>query len=119
MLVLSRKSDESILIGDTIKVVVLEVRGGIVRLGITAPRELPVLRSEVAGRQPVADVQQRSVQRGATIEGRISIMLSDENSEDVLQKFCGQRKACRIPNTEAGMPMTGTSTTATAATTTT
>ncbi len=48
MLVLSRKQDESILIGKDVEVVVLGVRNGRVRLGIKAPREVPVHRGEVA-----------------------------------------------------------------------
>jgi carbon storage regulator len=48
VLVLSRKKDESILFGDgEIKVVVVEIRGDKVRLGIEAPKELSVHRMEV------------------------------------------------------------------------
>lgn len=47
MLVLSRKRDESIIINDNIEIIVVEVRGDKVRLGITAPREVPVHRKEV------------------------------------------------------------------------
>lgn len=47
MLVLSRKTNESIVIGDAIKVMIIEVRGGKVRLGIDAPKEVSVHRSEV------------------------------------------------------------------------
>lgn len=47
MLVLSRKCDESIIINDNIKIVVVEIRGDKVRLGIEAPRDVPVHRSEV------------------------------------------------------------------------
>lgn len=47
MLVLSRKADESVMIGDGIVVTVLEVRGDIVRLGIDAPRDIQVHRREV------------------------------------------------------------------------
>jgi carbon storage regulator len=47
MLVLSRKKDESILIGDNIKIMVLEIRGDKVRIGIEAPRETAVHRQEV------------------------------------------------------------------------
>ncbi|MHC4283697.1 MAG: carbon storage regulator CsrA [Planctomycetota bacterium] len=47
MLVLSRHKDESIVIGDDIEISIVEVRGGKVRLGITAPRETPVHRREI------------------------------------------------------------------------
>ena len=47
MLVLSRRSHESIRIGDTIVITVLEVRGDHVRLGIDAPQDVEVHRQEV------------------------------------------------------------------------
>lgn len=47
MLVLSRKRDESILIGDDIVVTLVEIRGDKVRLGIDAPKDVPVHRREV------------------------------------------------------------------------
>ncbi len=47
MLVLSRKSNESLMIGDNIEIIVLEIREGNVKLGIKAPREVSVHRQEV------------------------------------------------------------------------
>lgn len=47
MLVLSRKKSESIVINKDITVTVVEIRGDKVRLGIVAPREVPVHRQEV------------------------------------------------------------------------
>lgn len=47
MLVLSRKKDEKILIGDNITLMVIEIRGDKVRLGIDAPRDVTVHREEV------------------------------------------------------------------------
>jgi carbon storage regulator len=47
MLVLSRKRDERIVIGDNIVITVVDVRGDKVRLGIEAPAEVPVHRQEV------------------------------------------------------------------------
>lgn len=47
MLVLSRQKDESIMIGDNVEITIVDVRGDKVRLGITAPREIPVHRKEV------------------------------------------------------------------------
>jgi len=47
MLVLSRKKNESIVINDEISVTILEIRGDKVRLGIEAPKKVPVHRREV------------------------------------------------------------------------
>lgn len=47
MLVLSRKKDEKIVIGDNITIMVIEIRGDKVRLGIDAPKEITVHRQEV------------------------------------------------------------------------
>lgn len=50
MLVLTRKKSDSITIDGGIRITVLEVRGNTVRLGIEAPREIGVLRSELQER---------------------------------------------------------------------
>lgn len=47
MLVLSRKKNESIVINNNVTIVVVEIRGDKVRLGIEAPKEVPVHRKEV------------------------------------------------------------------------
>ena len=47
MLVLTRKSNQSIMIGDEIEVSVLSIMGEKVRIGIQAPRTIPVFRKEV------------------------------------------------------------------------
>ena len=57
MLVLSRRKAEMIRIGENIEIHVVEIRGGRVRLGIRAPREIPVLRSEIAVTQTVGVVR--------------------------------------------------------------
>ncbi len=54
MLVLSRKRNESVIIAENIVVTVIEVKGDKVRLGIQAPREVPVHRSEI-----LASIQQQ------------------------------------------------------------
>ncbi len=60
MLVLSRKKNESIVINDDIVVTIVEIRGDKVRLGIKAPRDIPVHRREVLDailrEQELADV---------------------------------------------------------------
>ena len=50
MLVLSRKAEESMYIGDEIKITVLDIRGGQVRIGITAPDDVKIHREEVYNR---------------------------------------------------------------------
>ena len=50
MLVLSRKAEESMYIGDDIKITVLDIRGGQVRIGITAPQDIKIHREEVYDR---------------------------------------------------------------------
>jgi carbon storage regulator len=47
VLVLTRKSNQSIMIGDDIEVSVLSIMGEKVRVGIQAPRDIPVFRKEV------------------------------------------------------------------------
>lgn len=47
MLVLTRKYDEAIRIGNDIRITIVEIRADKVRLGITAPKEVPVHREEV------------------------------------------------------------------------
>ena len=47
MLVLTRKSNQSIMIGDDIEVSVLSVMGDKVRIGIQAPQDIPVFRTEI------------------------------------------------------------------------
>lgn len=55
MMVLSRKVGEKIKIGDDITLVVVEVRGTSVRLGIEAPKEVPVHRQEVWEQKQIDD----------------------------------------------------------------
>jgi carbon storage regulator len=60
MLVLTRKSNQSIMIGDEIEVSVLAVMGEKVRIGIQAPRAIPVFRKEV-----YLEIQQDRADEGA------------------------------------------------------
>ena len=61
MLVLSRKKNESIVINNDITIVVVEIRGDKVRLGVEAPKEVPVHRREVY----------EAILRNAQVEGTV------------------------------------------------
>jgi carbon storage regulator len=61
MLVLTRKRNESIVIGDDIEVRILAVEGEKVRIGIDAPREIPVYRKEV-----YLEIQQQRLEAGTS-----------------------------------------------------
>ena len=52
MLILSRKVNESILVGDDIKIVVTKIDGGRVWLGIEAPQTAVILRKEIRDKEP-------------------------------------------------------------------
>jgi carbon storage regulator len=80
MLVLSRKSNQSIMIGDDIEVSVLSVMGEKVRIGIQAPRDIPVFRKEV-----YLEIQQERVAAGEpTAEDR-----TREQVDQALRKLGG------------------------------
>ena len=69
MLVLTRKSNQSIMIGDEIEVSVLSVMGEKVRIGIQAPQEVPVFRKEIyleIHREAGAGRQARTASRATT-----------------------------------------------------
>ena len=65
MLVLTRKTNQSIMIGDDIEVSVLSVMGDKIRIGIRAPREIPVFRQEV-----YEEIQQERRDAEATADGQ-------------------------------------------------
>ena len=67
MLVLTRRSGESVRIGDDVTVTVLDVRGDVVRVGIQAPRSVPVHRDEVYRELRQAN-QQAAVSDDATVD---------------------------------------------------
>lgn len=76
MLVLSRKEGQRILIGSDIEIVITQVCGNRVRVGITAPPEVPVHREEVRDRlqqvdnyQPIAELGSDGLQVGSVYHG--------------------------------------------------
>jgi carbon storage regulator len=50
MLILTRRPAEALVIGDNITITVLDIRGGRVRLGVNAPRDIIVNREEICGK---------------------------------------------------------------------
>ncbi|HEY1689870.1 MAG TPA: carbon storage regulator CsrA [Solirubrobacteraceae bacterium] len=83
MLVLTRKSNQSIMIGDDIEVSVLSVMGDKVRIGIQAPTAVPVFRTEIYieihGDQgkPARGNQRGQVGRGQVERGQIESAIDD------------------------------------------
>jgi carbon storage regulator len=66
MLVLTRKSNQSIMIGDDIEVSVLSIMGEKVRIGIQAPRDIPVFRKEV-----YLEIQQERAEQLAGVSNEV------------------------------------------------
>ena len=64
MLVLTRRVHEAIVIGGCISVRVLMVKGDKVRIGIDAPKEVPVLRTEVIARMKAAEERAVALENG-------------------------------------------------------
>jgi carbon storage regulator len=61
MLILTRRSEQSILIGDEIEVMIVAVRGKTVQFAIRAPREIPIYRKEIYER--IRDERERTASR--------------------------------------------------------
>ena len=80
MLVLTRKSNQSIMIGDDIEVSVLSIMGEKVRIGIQAPRDIPVFRKEV-----YLEIQQENG-AGAAASARAEV-------DDALKRLSSSRTA--------------------------
>jgi len=66
MLVLSRKKNESIVINDDITIVVVEIRGDKVRLGVEAPKDIPVHRREVFDAIQRGEAEKKAANNGAS-----------------------------------------------------
>ncbi|MEK6327205.1 MAG: carbon storage regulator CsrA [Actinomycetota bacterium] len=76
MLVLTRKTNQSIMIGDAVEVSVLAVSRDKIRLGITAPRDVPVFRKEV-----YLSIQEERVSADSTATKQVEQALDDLSSE--------------------------------------
>lgn len=72
MLALTRKTTESIIIGQEIEITILEVKGEQVRLGIHAPKEVPIYRKELYVQ--IQDANQEALQNANFIKKKDDIM---------------------------------------------
>jgi len=80
MLVLSRKTNESIVISKNIEVKVVEVRGDYVKLGITAPREISVHRKEIY--EAICKENSDSIVKKQIDENELEEKLKEDQDED-------------------------------------
>lgn len=76
MLVLARKVDEAIVIGDDIVIKVISVENGVVKLGIDAPKDISILRDELA--------------REVALSNKAALHVSDEDELKSLGKLLGK-----------------------------
>ena len=76
MLVLARKLDESIVIGDNVVIKVISIDKGVVKLGIEAPRSISIIRSEL-----LEDVKESNIAAAKNV---------DESTLSILSKLIGK-----------------------------
>ena len=89
MLVLSRKKNESVVIGDVIEITVVEVRGDKVRLGVVAPKEMTVHRGEVEDSltresRPISQPIEKLVGPGLVPRGPLLVLSRKKNESIVI-----------------------------------
>ncbi len=80
MLILSRKKDESILIGDNIKITIVDFRNNLVRVGIEAPKDLTILREELVGE--VAQENLKALDIDVDLISRLPKLFTDLQKKD-------------------------------------
>jgi carbon storage regulator len=86
MLVLTRRSGESVMIGDDVVITVLEVRGEVVRLGIRAPRDIQVHREEIYLELQAANLQAASPTDNAVLALARMLRPSDGSAGEEQQR---------------------------------
>lgn len=99
MLVLSRKLNQSIVIGEQVEVVVLEIKGDVVKLGVKAPREVSVYRQEV-----FVEIQAENTRAAGA--DRKAAKVSDAGA--LLKQALGKAPFKGAPGSGFGRPASGT-----------
>jgi len=87
MLALTRKKGESIIIGDNIEVVVLSVQGDLVKIGIEAPRAVPVNRKEIF--LQILEQNRRAAERPVSVQDISNLfkMMQDKERQEKMEQM--------------------------------
>lgn len=72
MLVLSRKKDQSIIIGDNIEISIVDIQGDVIRIGIEAPKEVSIYRKELL--EEVKQANKEATQTTANLGDKLNIL---------------------------------------------
>jgi carbon storage regulator len=83
MLVLKRKEGQSIDVGDNVRIVLREIRGGHAKIGILAPKDVRVKRSEIE--ESVARENIKAVESSGDMKARLSEIVQKLDSERLLE----------------------------------
>ncbi len=75
MLVLSRKTNETIKIGDDIEIRILEVKGDTIRIGIEAPKSVDILRGELV--QSISETNNEAIVLDASLFSQLTNKMTD------------------------------------------
>ncbi len=100
MLILTRKPGESLFIGDKIKVVVVEIKGNQIRLGIEAPSDVRILREEIYAQILEENKSAAAPVSGDSLEG-LSAVLTSPTGEGS-QTFKPVLSSARRPDLHGG-----------------
>jgi len=99
MLVLTRKLQQQIKIGEQITVTILKVKGNTVRVGISAPREVRVVRGELPKEGPAAEI----VEVEATVVEQAAITIGEQIDETV--EAVEEAGVTAVPQAAAHLPL--------------
>jgi|GEM_PF-329999 len=89
MLALTRRKGESIIIGDNIEVIILSVQGDLVKIGVDAPRSVPVNRKEIYAQ--ILDQNRRAAERPVSVKD-ISNLFKIMQQKEAEQKEVEKRE---------------------------